>query len=456
MSSAAAAPKTAGVRVVQAVVLVLLFGLLYGAKRVMPHGGGGGALVAATGFLLVAGTLASELVEVIRLPHISGYLLAGIVAGPHVLALIDSHSVHDLTSINALALALIALEGGAELKVSVLREGLRSLVVAVLFQCVPILFLMAAVFVAARPLLPFTRDMGPAALVGVALLWGAAAITRSPSATLGILSQTRASGRLARYTLSFVMTSDIVVVVLVAVTLMVARPLIEPTASFSLRDLSNLGRELLGSVSLGTTLGLTLAAYLRLVDKQLSLVLVALGFGVTEVLHYLRFDALLTFMVAGFVVQNLSRQGEKLCRAIGEMGSVVYVVFFATAGAHLELPLLRELWRVALLLASARAIFTFVAARLASRVANDPPEIRRWGWSGLVSQAGLALGLAGMIARAFPTFGPDFGALAVATVAINEMVGPVLFKLALDRTGESSQAPRPSLVSMSGERTGPA
>ena len=121
----------------------------------------------------------------------------------------------------------------------------------------------------------------------------------------------------------------------------------------------------------------------------------ALGFGVTEVLHYLRFDALLTFMVAGFVVQNLSRQGEKLRRAIGEMGSVVYVVFFATAGAHLELPLLRELWRVALLLATARAIFTFVAARVASRIAKDPPEIRRWGWSGLVSQAGLALGLAG-------------------------------------------------------------
>ncbi len=83
-------------------------------------------------------------------------------------------------------------------------------------------------------------------------------------------------------------------------------------------------------------------------------------------------------MVAGFVVQNLSKQGEKLTRAIGEMGGVVYVVFFATAGAHLDVPLLRQLWPVALLLASARALLSFVAARLATRLADDVIAIRRW------------------------------------------------------------------------------
>jgi Kef-type K+ transport system membrane component KefB len=155
------------------------------------------------------------------------------------------------------------------------------------------------------------------------------------------------------------------------------------------------------------------------------------------------------------VVQNLSKQGEKLTKAIGEMGSVVYVVFFATAGAHLDVPLLRKLWPVALLLAAARAFFSFVAARISSRVAGDPPAVRTWGWSGLISQAGLALGLAGLISRSFPTFGPSFGSLAIATVAINEMVGPVLFKLALDRMGESSHAPRPSLVSMTDPKAVP-
>jgi Kef-type K+ transport system membrane component KefB len=454
VSSAAGSPKTAAARLVQAAVLVLLFAVLFGATRLMPHGSGRGSLVAATGFLLVAGTLLSELVEVVRLPHLSGYLLAGILAGPYVFALIDHATVNELTSINTLALALIAFEGGAELRIDVLRQCLKSLAFATLFQSLPILLLMTGVFLAARSFVPFLKDLSPLATVGAGLLWGAVAITRSPSATLAILSQTRATGPLARYTLTFVMTSDVVVVVLVAVAQMVARPLIEPSAGFSLRELTTLGHEIFGAVALGTTLGLTLAAYLRLVGKQLSLVFVALGFGASEMLVYLRFDALLTFMVAGFVVQNLSRQGEKLTRAIGEMGSVVYVIFFAIAGAHLELPLLKQLWPVALLLAAARALLSYVAARVASRLADDVIAVRRWGWSGLISQAGLALGLATAVARAFPSFGEGFAALAVATVAINEMVGPVLFKLALDRVGESSTAPRPSLSSMGGEEQG--
>jgi len=59
----------------------------------------------------------------------------------------------------------------------------------------------------------------------------------------------------------------------------------------------------------------------------------------------------------------------------------------------------------------------------------------------------LALGVAGVIERSFPILGSGFRALAVATVALNEMVGPVLFKVALDRAGETSSAPRPSLSS---------
>jgi hypothetical protein len=87
---------------------------------------------------------------------------------------------------------------------------------------------------------------------------------------------------------------------------------------------------------------------------------------------------------------------------------------------------------------------TWLAARISSTIAKDPPVLRRWSWSPLVAQAGLTLGLAGVIAREFPTFGASFRALVFATVAMNEMLGPILFKLAIDRAGES-QAPLPSL-----------
>jgi hypothetical protein len=91
-----------------------------------------------------------------------------------------------------------------------------------------------------------------------------------------------------------------------------------------------------------------------------------------------------------------------------------------------------------------RAVITYGAARVASIVAKDSPLLRKWSWAPLVAQAGLTQGLANLIEREFPTFGGPFRALAYANIALNAIVGPILFKIALDRVKES-KAPAASL-----------
>jgi Kef-type K+ transport system membrane component KefB len=423
-------------------------GLLFYVTRAVPDAHGGLWTIAAIGFLLLAGTLLSELLAPLGLPNVTSYMLAGIAAGPYMLSLVDEQTVKSLSPVNTLALSLIALAGGAELDVAVIRRTSRSLAWATLVQCVLVLVVVTGAFIAARPLIPFARTLPLSPLFGAALLWGALAVTRSPSATLGILSQTRARGPLATFTLAFVMTSDVVVIVLFAAVLACARPLIDPAASFGLESFATLGHDLFGSIALGTTLGLVIAVYLRLVDRQMLVVLLVLGFGASTILDYLQFDSLLTFMVAGFIVRNMSKQGHKLVSYIEQTGTVVYVVFFATAGADLDVPLLRQLWPVALLLAGSRAIITYAGSRLSGRLAADPPVLRTWAWSGLVSQAGLSLGLAVIVGREFPGNGAPLRALTIASVAINQIVGPILFKLGLDRTGETSKIRPSSFPSM--------
>ncbi|MGZ3423696.1 MAG: cation:proton antiporter [Polyangiales bacterium] len=442
MSGGGGAPKGAATRLIQLLVLVGVFAMVWGVTHVARDSHGALDTIVATGFLLLAGTLMSEVLEPVGMPHLTGYLLAGILSGPYVLHLIDHETVTNLSGVNTLALALIALQGGAELKIDLLKKILRSLSIHTAVQVVFVLVAMTAVFLAARPLMPFTKGMPLTVVLGIALLWGTLSITRSPSALLGVLAQTRAQGPVATFSLAFILSSDVVVVVLLAAVLSIARPMIEPGAVFSvIETFREVGHELLGSIALGTTLGLILALYCRFVGRQLLLVFIALGFGMSEMLRYLRFEALLTFMVAGFVVANLSEQGEKFLHAIEKAGGVVFVIFFATAGADLDVPLLRKLWIVAIVLAGSRMLFSVIAHRLGASLADDPPSVKRWGWGSLISQAGLALGVASVIERSFPTFGPPFRSLSLATVAINEMVGPVLFKLALDRTGESSHAP---------------
>jgi Kef-type K+ transport system membrane component KefB len=440
----AAAGRSTGSRVATLAVALGLLGLMMAAARLVPGDEARAGTIAAIGFLLLVAGAAAHVTEPLGVPHLTAYLLAGVAVGPFGLGVVGHQAVVDLQAVNALALALIALAGGAELRVEALKAGLRGLGWATLVQNGLGLLGMAAVFFAARPLIPFARDLSTEALLGAALLWGAVAVTRSPSALLGVVAQTRARGPVTAFSLNFVMTSDVVVVVVLAVAMTLARPLLEPGAAVSFASFGHLGHELVGSVAVGTTLGLGLALYLWAVGRHVLIVLVALGVVFTHLFAWLSFEWLLVFIVAGFVVQNLTRQGKTLLHEVERTGEVVYVIFFATAGAHLDLGLLATLWPAALLLAAARAALTVAGGRLGSRLAGDPPVLRRWGFAALVPQAGLALGIAGQVTAAFPQLGAAFGALVISVVAVNEMVGPVLLKVALDRAGETGGAAAPA------------
>ncbi|MBK9519055.1 MAG: cation:proton antiporter [Anaeromyxobacter sp.] len=425
-------------RLAVASVALGLLALVAVATRLAPEAGPRAGTIAAIGLLLLVAGAAALVTEPLGVPHLTAFLLTGVAVGPHGLGVVGHQAVEDLQAVNALALALIALAGGAELRLAGLRAGLRGLGVATLVQNGLGLVGMAAVFAAARPLIPFAQGLEPAALAGAALLWGAVAVTRSPSALLGVVAQTRARGPLTSFSLNFVMTSDVVVVVVLAVATTLARPLLEPGAAVSLASFGHLADELVGSVAVGTTLGLGLALYLWAVGRHVLIVLVALGLVFTHLFAWLSFEWLLVFIVAGFVVQNLTSQGKVLLHEVERTGEVVYVIFFATAGAHLDLGLLAQLWPAALLLAGARAALAVVGGRLSSRLAGDPPVLARWGFAGLVPQAGLALGIASQVTAQFPQLGTSFGALVVAVVAVNELAGPVLLKVALDRAGETA------------------
>lgn len=405
--------------------------------KLSPHAGGTAVQIEALGLLLLTGTLFSEVCEVVRLPHLTGYLLAGVVAGPHALGMLEHETVKQLHAVNTLGLALIALAGGLELRIGDLRASARSLGWSMLVQCVVVFVVCSGSFVLLGGKIPFLAALGLHQVAAVALLWGVLAVSRSPSASLAILSQTKAVGPVSRFTLAFVMSSDVVVLVLLAVAMPIARLLLEPGVGLSLSDFGLLGHELLGSVSLGVTLGLLLIAYLRLVGGSLLVLLLVIGYGISSSLQYLRFDPLLTFLITGFVVRNYSSQGDRLMDGIHGISALVFVVFFALAGAHLDVPLLARLWPLALALGAARAVATWGAQRISSHLADDGPAIRKWGWTGLVSQAGLTLGMSVIIERAFPSFGAGLHSLVIATVAVNEVVGPILFKTALDRSGES-------------------
>ncbi len=122
--------------------------------------------------------------------------------------------------------------------------------------------------------------------------------------------------------------------------------------------------------------------------------------------------------------------------AIERSALPVLVVFFAAAGASLQINALAVIGIVALAVSVVRLLLIRSATFAAGRYAGLPPALAGWVWMGLVSQAGVTLGLTLIIAGEFPTWGSQLQTLSVALIAIHELVGPVLFRSALVRAGE--------------------
>jgi Kef-type K+ transport system membrane component KefB len=430
-------------RTIEIAALAVCLGLSMIVTKVEPYGHVAWNVLLAIGYLLFAGTILGNLVEPLRLPHLTAYIAVGVIGGPYVLHLLDHETVAKLVPVNTLAISLIALAGGLELHANVLWSLAKSLIWSNFFQSVVVFVATAGVFFAFAQFIPFAATLPGLPLLGVSMIWGVLATSRSPSATLAILDQTKAKGPLSRWSLAFVMSSDVVVVTLSALVLVAVRPWLVDEAELNFQHVKALARELVGSISLGICLGLILIAYLRLVNKHLVLILLVLGFVLTDGLKYVHFDPLLAFLVTGFVVRNLSVQGEKLLSAVSRVSGVVFVVFFATAGAHLDLNQLVSLWPFALLFFFVRFIGTVVANSIATKYASDESTIRKFGFAPLLSQAGLTLALAQTVEREFPQLAGGFQSLVIATVAVNEVVGPIVFKYVLERLGEAGAGRKP-------------
>lgn len=394
-----------------------------------------GSSLFGLGFLVLAGTVAGRAAQLVNLPRVTGYLLAGVLAGPQGFALIGDKEVTDLSLVNGLALALIALSAGAELTVSTLRSAWKSVVSSALVQALIVVPLVGIAFWLLAPRIPFLASLSDDALLSVALLWGVVALSRSPSVTLAVLQETKAKGPLTNYALGVIISLDLVVLVLFAFSISVVKSELAGVP-FELSAITHLGSELFASVAAGTTFGLLIALYYGFVRAEHALFLVVIGYAITAFTHWFGYETLLVFVVAGFVVMNLTRFGPAVVGASERLGSAVMVVFFATAGAKIDIDALRTLWPIALALVALRIAFTYASATLAARVARDPPVVRQYGWLPLVSQAGVTIGLATIVADSLPEVGGALASLAIAVIGVNELLGPIAFKYALTRAGE--------------------
>lgn len=194
---------------------------------------------------------------------------------------------------------------------------------------------------------------------------------------------------------------------------------------------------ILWSLVLGVALGWLVTLYLSRIREYRILFVLGVAFMAVHLGEWLDLESILIAMAAGFYVQNFSRQGRRLLHALEANSLPVYAVFFAVAGADLDITVLKTAWLVATAIILMRVLALWVSTYLGARLVGDPPVIRRYAWMGFLAKAGVTLGIANIIRERFPVWGLQVATVIIAMIAVNQLVGPPAFRWALVKAGES-------------------
>lgn len=421
-------------------LLVLVLVLIAAARSFLPQEtslvGSGAAL--AFGFVLLAALESGNIVAGFRMPKLTGYLACGFLAGPSVANFVTERMLGDLKLVNNVAIGLIALSAGSELNFKKLRPRLRAIVsigtVSLIFG---IVLIATSAFLLSR-FLPFMDGLSIKERAVVSLVMGVVLTALSPTVTLAILGETGAAGPISETILGLVVLGDLVVIFAFAGVSALASATFGGAAASG--GVSELFVHIFGSIAVGLVLGAVFWLYLKRVGQRIALFVFAICFVSAEVGTRLHLDPLLMCLSAGLFIENFTEiEGQKLIHEM-EIASVpVFALFFAVAGAGLHWDIFRTVAPIAVALSTIRGMALVVGARVGMAIGQVPAEQRRTIPFGLLSQSGIAIGLSVLVAKTFPGWGDGAAACLLGSVMINELVGPVLFRMAMMRTDEAGR-----------------
>lgn len=390
------------------------------------------------GFILLFAFYLARILEGFALPQISSYIFAGVLSGPFVLNILSRRVVGDLQLFDDLALAIIALIAGGEMRIAVVRARARAFTTVISAQVLfSFLFAMALVFLA-RPMLPFMTGAAVGEVMAVGLIFGLITAARSPATTIGVVTETRSRGPVTELVVGITVILDVLILVLTALVLPLASVLVGAGEAFNVAFARDLALEIFGSAAIGILFGAMVGSYIRWVGEYLPLFLVGMGFMGSVISRRFGLEPLLSFMVAGFVVENFTALGDSLIKGLERSAFPVYVVFFAISGASINLDALRSMWLLAGLFVVVRAFVFYAGGVAAARFSAEVAPHARSLWMGFLPQAGVTIGIAALVERRFH-WGGEVETIVLAVVAVNQLLGPIALKALLQRKGETGK-----------------
>jgi PTS system fructose-specific IIC component len=381
--------------------------------------------------LILAGVLGGWIAKLLRLPHITGNILGGVLVGPACLGIVGSHSeMLALQPLSTFAMSLIAVSIGGHLSYRRIHNSLRRIISISLMEVgatVSVVIVVARLFGMDWPM---------------SLMLGAISAATAPATTLALIRELRCKGPFVKTLVSVVALDNIFCIMLFVMMRTFVSAYFESGETVGKIDEALLlsAYHLLGAGGIGFFAGWVskkLVSTPKFHDFSTIFVAIMVCDGLAA---YLGLSPLLVNLFFGVYLGNSSEVAEKQLTTLEPLEPLLYVCFFTLAGASLHLDSMMEVGGLALVYFASRFVGKGLGAALGGMIGKCSKRLWQNMSFSLVPQAGIAIGLVVLLDtdESMPReMTHAVGAIILAAVTINEIVGPFFTKAALVRSKEA-------------------
>ena len=386
-------------------------------------------ILLVSGLIFLLGLVFSRILEKVKLPAVTSYLILGVILGPYVLDIIPDNLMGSMSLIADTVLSMVAFSLGQVFEIkSLSRVGKRVFLISwgeVIGAFILVTVVMYAIGV---PLYE-------------ALLFGGIAPATAPAATVMVIRELRASGPFTETLLGVVAIDDAWGIMVFALAESVAKMLLRHGGGQSevLVSLMHATVAVIAALALGSAIAVLFKWLSKFFRSDTDILVAVFGaiLVTSDIASYFNLSNLLANMAFGAVLANITKSPNKYFDILKRFDWLFYLFFFVLSGASLELEKLKELGFWGIVYTVTRPFGEYVGAFVGAAIGKMEKTVRNYIGLGLVPQAGVALGLAILVRHEFSdTIGPGFLTVIIASTVISEIIGPVFTRIALRKAGE--------------------
>ncbi len=375
--------------------------------------------------MVFTGMALGRVVKLIKLPNVTGYLLAGLLLGPSILGIINEDFLNNITIISDTALGFIAFSIGNEFKVSYFkRVGATPIVIATFESLFAVVFVVVALVISGQSI-PFS------------LVLGSIAAATAPAATIMVIKQYKARGPVTETLLSVVAIDDATALIMYSISIAAATAISGGTQSGTeliLKPVIEIG----GALLVGAILGFIFLVPLKFFKKDgnrlsLEIAFIFMGLGLSALCG---FSSLLLCMAMGAIIANFSPDVNHIMKLTDRITPPIFMLFFVASGAGLKLSVLPAVGIVGIIYIVFRVLGKIFGASLGASICKADKNIRKYLGPALVPQAGVAIGLSLAASTVVPEYATQIRTVILCGTLIYELVGPAISKMSLKKAGE--------------------